>query len=617
MERITERVEEHDKKGGLHRDLMTHRTSLYTVIVLCVVLLALRLGGSTRSALTWDVFGYYLYLPALFIHDDIALKEHAWLDEVMATYEPSSTLYQLVDAADGARVVKYSAGMAVAFAPFFFLAHVLAGPLGFPTDGFSEPYRWFVAYGALFYIVIGLFLFRRVLLHFFSDAWTALLITVTVLGTNYLQLAAFDGTLLTHPFLFTLYTGLVLATIKWHERPTVFLALLLGALCGYITLVRPSEGVCVIIPILWASSEGFMAKWRSVAKHFHHVLLALIAFVIALLPQLYYWHSVTGSWIFYSYVNPGEGFDFASPHTIDFLLSFRKGWFIYTPLMAVAVLGLVEVWKQARYLFWPIVVFVLADIYLISSWSNWWYAGGSFSARGIVPAYPLLAISLGFLYRELAKWNWSGRAAMICVSGFLVLNVFQTWQWTQGIISKERMTGSYYAAIFGRTAVPDGAERLLSVGRPISTEEILTDTTGYMQRSLFTASYNELPNSEFILSSDIPFAPGPDVRFAELTDKDHAWLRASARLWVGDSIVEPPLIVIEFKHDGGTYKYRAEKWNIPVGARNTWVMSKVDYITPEVRSTEDNVKVYIWNQAGHDHRIDDLRVDVFEPKEEG
>jgi len=41
-------------------------------------------------------------LPATFIHDRPALKDPAWLDEVMAKYGPSSTIYHLLEGPDGA-----------------------------------------------------------------------------------------------------------------------------------------------------------------------------------------------------------------------------------------------------------------------------------------------------------------------------------------------------------------------------------------------------------------------------------------------------------------------------------------------------------------------------------
>jgi len=61
--------------------------------------------------LTWDVFGYYLYLPSYFIHHDIALQQQEWLTHLLDKYEPTSTLYQAIQIENGNWVMKYSMGM--------------------------------------------------------------------------------------------------------------------------------------------------------------------------------------------------------------------------------------------------------------------------------------------------------------------------------------------------------------------------------------------------------------------------------------------------------------------------------------------------------------------------
>ncbi|MBL0125918.1 MAG: hypothetical protein IPP83_00360 [Flavobacteriales bacterium] len=593
---------------------MLRSLSLFVVCGLCALLLILRTTQPTKHALTWDVFGYYLYLPATFIHDDPGLKDHAWLDEVMATYDPSTTLYQLVDGTDGSRVIKYSSGMAVAYAPWFLLAHVLAEPLGYPADGFSPPYQVLVTYGTLLYVLIGLFLLRKVLLHFFDDRLVAALLVLVVLGTNFLHLAALDGTLLTHPLLFTLYAGLVLATIRWHAKPSWKSALAIGALVGWVTLIRPSELVCVLIPLLWIGADGLRGKWVAIKEHPAHLLIAFPAFVVAALPQPLYWHAVTGEWLFYSYVNAGEGFDFAAPHVVDYLFSFRKGWFVYTPLMVMAMLGMMILWKRARHLFWVIGIFLVLDLYIVSSWTNWWYAGGSFSARSMVPAYALLAIPLGYLIRQTTAGRVWRAIACVALPLLVVLNLFQTWQWNHGIISKERMTAGYYAAIFGRTCVPPDAQRLLLVDRPLTEEEVLMDTRDYSMRVLYENTFDDRADSVYTLTAEDPFTPGPDLRFDELTSKDHAWLRISAKLFITDSTDASPVIVCTFHHKGETYKYKTMSWELTNAPKNAWLNTSFDYISPEVRSPEDNVKVYIWNQHGGTHRVDGLRVEAWEPK---
>jgi len=42
-----------------------------------------------------------------------------------------------------------------------------------------------------------------------------------------------------------------------------------------------------------------------------------------------------------------------------------------------------------------------------------------------------------------------------------------------------------------------------------------------------------------------------------------------------------------------------------------WNPMRMDYLTPEVRSTEDVVKVYFWLQGKTPVYIDNLKIDIF------
>ncbi len=595
---------------------MKGRLSRFALLALIAITLAVRTSFPQRQVLTWDVFGYYLYLPATFIHDDIGLKDDTWLDEVMTTHPPSATLYQVVDGADGNRVIKYSSGMALLYAPFFFVAHVLAAPLGYPADGFSAPYQLAITFGCLAFALFGLVLLRMVLLHFFDDRWSAALLVLIALGTNWFQLAAWDGTLLTHPALFTLYAFLLLATIRWHLTPSWSWALVMGVSLGLITTIRPSELVVFLVPLFWGLHDAAArrAKWRAITGNLAQLLVAALILLVVVSPQLFYWHATTGQWIFYSYVNPGEGFDLDSPHLRPFLVSFRKGWFIYTPLMVLAVAGIPWLWKRVPQAFWAVLIFLIVDVWIVSSWSCWWYAGGSFSSRSMVPTYVLLALPVG----AVLQWAWERRYTRIVSIAFclgcVILSLFQTWQWANGIISKERMTKAYYKAVFARTKVPAGADRLLLVERPLGNEEHLVEEEGYIESERYLDTYDHEPDGAFSMDAEHPFTPAFESTFAELTGKDHAWLRMSGRVLLADSSVGTPTAVIHFEHDGGTYKYMARDLIVPDGPRGTWVPFSVDYITPEVRSRQDRVKAYLWNRSGARMRIDDLRVVVFEPR---
>ena len=69
-----------------------------TFFLLVAVLLAVTFSFSKwekkgkEATLTWDVSGYYLYLPAVFIYGD--LRELTFMPDILERYEPTFELQQ-------------------------------------------------------------------------------------------------------------------------------------------------------------------------------------------------------------------------------------------------------------------------------------------------------------------------------------------------------------------------------------------------------------------------------------------------------------------------------------------------------------------------------------------
>ena len=595
------------------------RLSIYVVVFLAIVLMVFRGIAWPTRALTWDVFGYYLYLPSIVIHDDIGLKDAAWLDEVMETYEPSSTFYQLVNGENGNRVIKYTSGLALIYSPFFLVAHWLAPVLGYPADGFSLPYQLILSLGGIIWAIFGLILLRKVLLRLFDDKITSITLLLIVLGTNYFQLAAFDGTLLSHNFLFTLYALLFLTAMRWHERPSYTKAFILGLTCGLITLIRPSEIICVLIPLLWnaGSWRQFTFRFKVIKINLYYVLAFVVPAVLIGSIQLFYWKSVTGDWLFYSYDNPGEGFRFFPPYILDFLFSFRKGWFVYTPLMIFAFAGFYNIYKRHRAWFPALFIFVILDLWIVSSWSCWWYAGGSFSARAMLPAYVLLAVPLASLIEVVAEKRWKWIATIVALL-LVALNLFQTWQFEKGIIDKQRMTREYYGAIFGKTNIDkEKLDNLLLVSRSTETREVFTDFDRYSKRLIFETPYQSTNDTAqaLKLSGNNAFLSAIDLPYHQITSNDHAWIHAQAECFLPESFEGPaPLLVTSFHHKKKAYKYRAEPFLMDSIMRGKWNPVELWYLTPEVRTQGDNLGVYIWNRSHSPVYFRNFIVEVWEVK---
>ena len=101
----------------------------------------------TEATLSWDVSGYYLYLPAAFIYHD--LKKLDFAPPLLEKYNPAPGFDQAFLHPSGNRVMKYSCGQALQFLPWFAAGHLAAKVFGYPADGFSQPYQTAVSWGSL------------------------------------------------------------------------------------------------------------------------------------------------------------------------------------------------------------------------------------------------------------------------------------------------------------------------------------------------------------------------------------------------------------------------------------------------------------------------------------
>ncbi len=607
--------------------------SKWIVVILAISIVAFRFVYPPYHILTWDVFGYYLYLPALFIHGDLGLRDISWVNQIVEQYQTTSTLYQVTALPNGGWVMKYSSGIALLNLPAFLLAHLYCLLSGFKADGFSVPYHMAWAFSGLIYTIIGLWMMRKILLTYFNEATTSLLLVILVLGTNYFQLTAFDG-YLSHNYLFTIYTFIVWYTIRWHENPRMKYAAMLGLFIGLAVLSRPNEMVCVLIPLLWniTTWESVGLKIKLFSKNISHIIVAFFfAFIIGAI-QLVYWKFTTGNWLFYSYNNAGEGFDFSHPYILQVLFSFRKGWFIYTPIMVLAVLGFWFLYRRNKNLFLPLLSYFVINLYIVSSWTCWWYAGGSYSQRALLSSYVLLMLPLGYLIEYLrAKSKKIQFSIFILISFLLLLNLFQTWQWVHGVIDGTRMSKAYYFAVFGKTNATDDDRKLLLVERSVDEFDSFKNESEYKLKQAASFDFEGQEFANLFLSTDTvyegaaslqmdaqhSYSPAYEAAYYELTMGDHAWLRAGVRVFpISEIAPEMASLVITFEHNGELYGYRAygiDRNEFGVKPFQ-WNYIQVDYLTPEVRSINDKVKIYFWLQGNKPVIIDNMKIEVFEPK---
>ncbi len=599
--------------------------SRWTLLLLFSSLLVVRVVMLTANELSWDVFGYYLPLPATFVHHDPLLHDIGWMEQVRTQYGTTETLYQVTQAPDGSPMYFFLFGMALLYLPFFLLGHLLAILTGAPADGFSLPYQQAMAIGCMSYVLVGLVHLRRILLQFFPDKLTALLIAIVGFGTNYFHFTTVKD-LETANFLFCGMAVLVWNTLRWHTDHRRRNLLGIAISMALITLVKPSEVLCVLIPLLWGVHDraSFTERLALVRARWKDLVLALLVGLAVLSPQLLYWQVKTGHLVFDSYRNPGVGLDLTSPHILPILFSAKKGWLVYTPVMVLALAGFVALFHRRRTLFPVVLVYALASFYIIASWSEWWY-GASFSVRPMITLYVLLALPLGFALQALGERNllWRGATGLF-LAGCITLNLFQIWQLDHWVLDPYRTTWAYYKAIFARTSVPPGAEALKSIEPDFSGAAKLDDATGYRQRNMGHYDFevalagvygplvrDSLGNGQaYQLDSTNQFGPNVETTYESITTEDHAWIRASVRVKLPEGFTgETPCLVVTMARKEGSYGYRSACAD--PSTIGTWTTLTIDYRTPNIRDVRDRLQVYVWHRGKAPVLIDDLNVDAF------
>ncbi|MBD78705.1 MAG: hypothetical protein CL840_07285 [Crocinitomicaceae bacterium] len=393
-------------------------------------------GNHWVDILQADAKGYYAYLPAVLIYQDLnfghfdAIEKEKYFDE--------NLFYDYRFYYEGNVVNKYFVGTAILQFPFFLMAHAYASISDdWDADGFSKPYLVAINMGAIVYLILGLMFLLKALEPLYGSM--ALVSTVFVLfATNLFYYVVVEPGM-SHVYNFFLVSALVFFLFK-NAHANRFQYLLLAGLCyGLIILVRPVNALILLaIPFLLGGDK--FSHLMSNARAFNRLipLVLLVVGVVSIQALIYYLQ--TGYLWVYSYGN--EGFNWSKPQIFNALFSFKKGAFIYTPILLLGFPALLHYWKKDRFRFWGFIFFIVPTLYVLYSWWNWWY-GGSFSQRVLIEYYPvILALIVPWLHQldNKAIKKLVLTYSVIC----LIWCQFQTYQYRYYIIHWEDMTAQTY-----------------------------------------------------------------------------------------------------------------------------------------------------------------------------
>ena len=348
------------------------------------------------TILSSDQEGYYVYLPATFIHG--SFKDLPYVNGCSIPDSSTSMVY-----------TKYTYGVALLEFPFFVGAHAIANAVGSETDGRSPPYRWAIFIAALVYLTIAVHLLKKLLSQWFLPGPVVASLLCIGLGTNlFFYSTAEPG--MSHVYGFFLSTCFVSLLARWCEKPSFPIALGMSLIVSIAILVRPTNAILLLLLPLWEikTLQGFKHRISDIMRSGIPFIVILVT-IILYYPQLKYWQQFTGDLFTYSYGN--EGFKYwNSPKVFQVLFSHQNGLFMYSPILLLAVIGFIPLRKRIPELTLPVSISLALATYVFASWWAWWF-GGAFGHRAFIEFLPLFAIPMAAFWTLISEKRKAVRAA--------------------------------------------------------------------------------------------------------------------------------------------------------------------------------------------------------------
>ncbi len=296
-------------------------------------------------------------------------------------------------------------GTAILWAPFYAAGHLAAMLIGAPRDGYSHPYVVAVTWASALYGFAALLLTGSIVRQIVGRGAVA---TIAIaIGTPlifYMYVApGFSHACSAFAVSLFLWTWLRVRS-TWSMQGLVALGVT-GALLPMVReqdvffLAGPAIDFVRSIALARRADDAGASDRRRFADPLRAAAAGAAAFALAYLPQLLAYQALNG------HPTPTRlvmrKMTWTSPHLLGVLISPQHGFFVWTPLAAVACVGLARlaagrvpiVHRDARWIAVLALVMIALQAY-VSGCVESWTVAGSFGQRRFVAVTPLLALGL-------------------------------------------------------------------------------------------------------------------------------------------------------------------------------------------------------------------------------
>lgn len=411
------------------------------VLLLVLIFSVRKCDDRYNRPINGDAKAYYAYLPALFMYHDASFS---FVQSIEKRYYPEDGSHFkdfLNTQPNGRKVNKTFPGLMMLYAPFFFLAWLVAWIGGFPVDGYSLPFQWSIVFCHWFYLLIGLKCLSRVVRSLaVTDRLKRGGILVLLFGTNLWYYVVYDFSVShVHSFFLVCFALMCLVHIK-EKKHWLWIGAMILAI-SILLIIRPTNALMLLfVPFLVRLAgldlKGILPHWKKGSFPMKFLILLACFAVLSIPPILWKWQ--TGYWLVYSYKE--EGFHFLSPHFLEFIFSYQKGWLLWSPLVGFGILlACFATWRQSIASLLLFILPLAFTVYVFSSWWCWTFGMG-FGQRPMIEFLPFI-----FLPALMALKEWKHRKRwLVMVIPFVFLSLFQGYQVANSILVGGSTTSTAY-----------------------------------------------------------------------------------------------------------------------------------------------------------------------------
>jgi hypothetical protein len=354
----------------------------------------------------------------------------------------------------------FTVGPAILWAPFLLAAHVgvlVARAFGsnVAADGFSAPYRFAMALGTAVYGFIGLLLAMRLAAKYVGQRW-AFLATVAIWWASSLPVYMYFNPSWSHA-----HSAFVVALFLWYwhetrETRSTMQWIVLAAIAGLMLNVYYPNAMVLLVLVVEALPKYFVAlrsnprsKYRSIERKSatpewvghefqpslmqlltNHALFGLVM-VACMFPTLYSRYVIYGNPFQSGYVSLKD-WAWRSPYFLAVLFSSEHGLLSWTPVIALACIGVVIFALREPCVGGALLAALLAFYFFIACYPDW--AGiSSFGNRFFVSLTPIFIVGLAVFFSRAARLFASQKAALVAfgtaIALLIVWNMAFMFQW--------------------------------------------------------------------------------------------------------------------------------------------------------------------------------------------